>query len=54
MEKNTYKIIVLAIIIGTLLIYIGGKDNTIEEVNRTLKVLAHVIKEYLEGINGES
>lgn len=30
-----------------LLIQVGGKENTIDEVNRTLMVLAKVIKEYV-------
>ncbi len=33
----------------TLLIQVGGKDNTIDEVNRSLKVLALVLATYIEG-----
>lgn len=34
----------------TLLIYVGGKENTIDEVNRSLKVLATSFKEYMEDL----
>lgn len=35
-----------------LLIYVGGKENKLEEVNRSLKYLAEVIYDYLEDHNG--
>ncbi len=35
-----------------LQIYLGGFNNTIDEVNRTLKIFALVLKEYKESING--
>lgn len=34
---------------NSLLIYVGGKENTIDEVNRSLKILAQVISDYLKG-----
>lgn len=33
---------------NALLIEVGGVENTIEEVNRTMKILAQVLKEYME------
>ena len=36
----------------TIQIYLGGFNNTIEEVNRTLKIFAQVIKEYKENADG--
>ena len=36
-----------------LLIYIGGKDNTIDEVNRSLNVLANIFSDYLKEANNE-
>ena len=39
---------------NTLLVQIGGVDNTIDEVNRSLKILGEVIAQYiLEDINEE-
>lgn len=38
---------------NTLFINIGGKENTIDEVNRTLNILAQVIKEYLSEVSYE-
>lgn len=38
---------------NALLIYVGGKENTIAEVNRSLKVLAEVISNYVKEINNE-
>lgn len=37
----------------TLLIQVGGSNNTIDEVNRSLKVLAQVIATYIKGENYE-
>lgn len=37
---------------NTLLLEIGGKDNTIVEVTNTMEILASVIKEYIEEMNG--
>ncbi|MBE6154515.1 MAG: hypothetical protein E7163_02945 [Firmicutes bacterium] len=34
---------------NSLLIYVGGKENKIEEVNRSLIVLAEAIKNYIKG-----
>ena len=34
---------------NTLLLEIGGKDNTIIEVTNTMEILASVLKEYIEG-----
>ncbi|MCI8670822.1 MAG: hypothetical protein HFI36_02150 [Bacilli bacterium] len=36
---------------NVLLIQVGGKDNTIDEVNRSLKALSEVFYEYLKGEN---
>ena len=36
-----------------LRIFIGGKDNTIDEVNRTLKVFASVLNDYIREENNE-
>ena len=36
-----------------LRIFIGGKENTIDEVNRTLEVLAQVLEEYIWEDNNE-
>ena len=30
-----------------MLIQVGGKENTIDEVNRTLEILAEVLSEYM-------
>lgn len=38
---------------NTLLIQVGGKENSIAEVNRTLNILAYSLKEYLKGENNE-
>lgn len=38
---------------NTLRIFIGGKENTIDEVNRTLEVLAQVLEEYIWEDNNE-
>ena len=36
-----------------ILLEVGGVDNTIEEVNNTLEVIANVLKEYInEELNG--
>ena len=37
----------------TLLIQVGGVNNTIDEVNRSLKVLAQVISTYIEEVKNE-
>ncbi len=38
---------------NAILIIVGGKENTIDEVNRTLKILAKVFKDYIGDANEE-
>lgn len=39
--------------VNALLIQVGGKENSIDEVNRTMRILAKVLKKYMEEYHEE-
>ena len=36
----------------SILLELGGVDNTLEEINNTLKIISNILKEYIEDNNG--